>query len=124
MSSGKKYQRPKTCTKAGWKLTIVEVLTKLRQSGVYDYIEEAIENNDENAAVFVIRHNRFYRECVTLNRISISNYHVNFGAEHYRRRTAKETAKVIHDIILRELPSEEGVENEVRNMRKPGYNRR
>ena len=124
MSSGKKYQRPKTCTKAGWKLTIVEVLTKLRQSGVYDYIEEAIENNDENAAVFVIRHNRFYREYVSVNRLSISTYHGNFAAEHYRRRTAKETAKVIRDIILRELPSEEGVENEVRNMRKPGYNRR
>ena len=124
MSEEKKRKRQKTHSRAGWQLTIVDVLSKLRKFGIYDYIEEVIENETENAAIFIIKHNRFFKEFASINRISDANYHINHGADHFRTRTAKDAARIIRDIIIHELPPEEDDEDEVRYMRKPGYNRR
>ena len=125
MSTEKKYQRPKTHSRAGWQLTIVDVLSKLRKFGIYDYIEEVIENEDENAAVFIISHNRFFSEHVTINRLSVEHYHINHGADHFRARTAKDAARIIRDIIIHELPPEEDDDHDnMRYMRKTGNNRR
>ena len=125
MSEEKKPKRQKNRSRSGWKFTILEVLAKLRKYGIYDYLEEVIENDDENAAIFVISHNRFYKQLISVNRFSVSNYHVNFGCEHYIARAAKDAAKIIRDIILRELPPEEDDEDDnMRYMRKTGYNRR
>lgn len=106
--------KPKTKSASGWTYTVLEVLTQLRRMNVVDYLEEIIENNDCTSLVLVVKHNRFYREFITAHRFSVANYHVNYGNEHYRARTAYKTAKQIKEIVLREKIEEEP---------KQGYNR-
>lgn len=79
--------------------TIITVQSYLKQMGVLNNVQDIIENEESTALVLVLKKTRFFGECVTLNRISRSNYHINYGAYHRRARTAKQSAKILQFII-------------------------
>lgn len=93
-------KKPKYLSKNGWRVTVLEVLYRLRSWGVMDLVESIVENDAGSAAVLTISHSRFYSEFVMINRISQGNFHVNFGNDHYRARTAIATARIVKEVIF------------------------
>lgn len=89
-------------SRSGWRLTLIEVEYRLRRWGVLELLESIQESDDSSAFVLTVSKGRFFSRFVTVHRISVANYHVNFLTEHYRARTAKETAKIIREIVYRE----------------------
>lgn len=100
-------KRSKYLSKNGWRVTVLEVLHRLRSWGVMDLVESIVETTTGSAAVLTISHSRFYSEFVMINRISSANFHVNFGNDHYRARTAIATARIVKDIIFKAKGIEE-----------------
>lgn len=79
--------------------TIIELYAQLKRTGVLNNVKEIYENERSTALVIVVTKSRFFAECVTINRISRQNYHINSGSEHIRTRTAHQGAKQVKRLI-------------------------
>ena len=79
--------------------TIIELYAQLKRTGVLNNVKEIYENERSTALVIVVTKSRFFAECITINRISRQNYHINSGSVHIRTRTALQGAKQVKLLI-------------------------
>lgn len=71
----------------------------LKEYQILYHVDEIIENEESTALVLILSKNRFFGDFITVNRISRTNYHINYSNYHRRARTAKETARILKFII-------------------------
>lgn len=79
--------------------TIIELYAQLKRTGALNNVKEIYENERSTALVIVVTKSRFFADCITINRISRQNYHINSGSVHIRTRTARQGAKFVRQLI-------------------------
>ena len=94
--------RSKDTSARGYAVTLDNLVYRLKISGVLDHVEKIYQNETGSALVIVVRANRWFAECITVNRISRTNYHINAGSVHYRTRTSHQAVAKVKG-LLREI---------------------
>lgn len=79
--------------------TIIFPLGYLREWNVITDLD-VCTNEELTSAIIFLKKKRFTYDFITLNRISRTNYHINYGNLHIRTKTALQCAKELKKLIL------------------------
>ncbi len=91
--------KPESLIMGHYPYTVIQLYSYLKEWHILEHVESVIENDKSTAIILIVKKSRFYSEFVAVHRLSRTNYHINWGSQQYRGRTANESAKILKKII-------------------------